>query len=363
VARPTQSNHRMSLQRRITMQNRITEPCDLLDDNGWVINPGYATRALWRYDRSKIKAGWYRIKEWDYYAVLALEEGYGITFTMADLGYIGTAAVCWLDFKDKTSKQVGAMFSLPMGKMGFPATPDQGDVTFSDKKIKLSYRVSGPERIIQVEVPGFDNEKGDRGLKGELVLYQDPLMDSMVIATSWKENRRAFYYNQKTNCMPARGSITLGDRVYPFNPERCFGVLDWGRGNWTYKNRWYWGSASGILQGHPFGWNIGYGFSDRSPASENMLFYKHRAHKLEEVTFHFNPENYLAPWKFTSNDGRFEMDFQPILDRRTQTEIMFLKSIQHQVFGTFTGKTVLDDGTELQVENFLGFAEDVLNWW
>jgi hypothetical protein len=345
------------------MQNHITEPCDLLDDNGLLTKPGYATRALWRYDRKKIKAGWYRIKEWDYYAILSMEDGFGITFTMADLGYIGSAAVCWLDFKERTSQQLGTMSSLPRGKMGFPATPDKGEVAFADKKIKLKYIVSGLERIIQVDAPGYINERGEKGLKGELVLYQAPDMDSMVIATSWKENRRAFYYNQKTNCLPARGSITLGDRVYRFNPESCFGVLDWGRGYWTYKNRCYWGSVSGLLNGHPFGWNIGYGFSDRSPATENMLFYKHKGHKLEEVIFHINTDNYLAPWRFTSSDGRFEMDFSPILDRQTNTEIMFLKSIQHQVFGTFTGKAVLDDGTELQVENFLGFAEDVLNWW
>jgi hypothetical protein len=345
------------------MQQQITEPCDLLDDNGLLTNPGYATRALWRYDRNKIKAGWYRIKEWDYYAILSMEDGFGITFTMADLGYIGSAAVCWLDFKERTCKQLGTMSSLPMGKMGFPATPGQGEVAFNDKKIKLKYIVSGQERIIQIDAPGYVDEKGSKGLKGELVLYQPPDMDSMVIATSWKENRRAFYYNQKTNCMPAKGFITVGERQYEFNPKSCFGVLDWGRGYWTYKNRWYWGSASGLLNGHPFGWNIGYGFSDRTPATENMLFYKHKAHKLEEVTFHINTEDYLAPWRFTSSDGRFEMDFTPLLDRQTKTEIMFLKTVQHQVFGTFSGKVVLDDGTKLQVDNFLGFAEDVLNWW
>jgi hypothetical protein len=344
-------------------QQRITEPCDLLDDNGFLTRPGYATKAFWRYDRNKIKAGWYRIKEWDYYAILSMEDGFGITFTMADLGYIGSAAVCWLDFKEKTFKQLGAMSNLPKGKMGFPATPDQGEVAFTNKKMKLKYIFSGSERMIQIDAPGYVGNRGEKSLKGELILYQDPDMDSMVIATSWEENRRAFYYNQKTNCMPARGSITLGDRTYVFNPKSCFAVLDWGRGCWTYKNRWYWGSASGLLNGHPFGWNIGYGFSDRSPATENMLFYKNKAHKLEDVTFQINTDDYLAPWKFTSSDGRFEMDFHPLLDRQTDTEILFLKSIQHQVFGTFTGKVVLDDGTDLQVNNFLGFAEDVLNWW
>ncbi|MBN1664589.1 MAG: DUF2804 domain-containing protein [Deltaproteobacteria bacterium] len=345
------------------IQQRITEPCELLDDNGLLTTPGYATQAFWRYDRNKIKAGWHRIKEWDYYAILAPEGGFGITFTVADLGYIGMAAVCWLDFKEKSCRQVDTMSILPKGKLGFPSTPDLGGVSFKDKKLSLKYSKSGPERVIQVDVPGYTGLQGERGLKGELVLFQDPVMDSMVIATSWAENRRAFYYNQKTNCMPARGLITLGNKRYEFDPKSCFGVLDWGRGYWTYKNRWYWGSASSLLDGHPFGWNIGYGFSDRTPATENMLFYKNKAHKLEDVTFHLNTDDYLAPWQFTSSDGRFEMDFRPLIDRRSETAVLFIKSIQHQVFGTFTGKAVLDDGTTLQIKNFLGFAEDVLNWW
>ncbi len=70
--------------------------------------------------------------------------------------------------------------------------------------------------------------------------------------------------------------------------DSAFGTLDWGRGNWTYKNRWYWGSASSLLDGEPIGWNLGYGFSDRTPATENMIFYQGTAHKLDEVTFHMD---------------------------------------------------------------------------
>ena len=34
------------------------------------------------------------------------------------------------------------------------------------------------------------------------------------------------------------------------------------------------------MDGVPFGWNIGYGFGDNSVATENMLFYEGKAHKL-----------------------------------------------------------------------------------
>jgi len=342
----------------MSSQHRITEPTELLDEKGKVVKPGYATSLLWRYDRSKIKASWFRIKEWDYYYIL--NDQYGITFTISDLGYAGLIAVVWLDFERGTYTQEDVLALLPKGRMNFPSTSSKSDVEYQDKKLKLGYYVKPGIRSIRVDFPEFTNSLGEKGLSGELVLQQ-PEMDTMVIATPWKGKPKKFYYNQKINCMPVDGVIRIGDTEYVFSPDSSFGGLDWGRGNWTYKNRWYWSSASGLLNGTPFGWNIGYGFSDRSSATENMIFYKGKAHKLDQVTFHMDTNDYMKPWKFTSNDGRFEMDFEPILDRYGKFNLLLLKSVQHQVFGRFSGKVILDDGTELEINRYLGFAEDVYN--
>ena len=53
------------------------------------------------------------------------------------------------------------------------------------------------------------------------------------------------------------------------------------------------------------------------------------------------------------------MQFRPVLDRAACTDFKLLKSDQHQVFGTFTGTAVLDDGSALSVRDFFGFAEKV----
>ena len=347
----------------INYQNQITAPCDLLDSRGHLIHSGYAVSPLWRYDRGKIKAGWHRIKEWDYYAVLDAEKGYGITLTLADLGYIGIAVLCWLDFKTGTFHQEESLSLLPRGRTGLPQTSESGISCFTGAKLNLTFEVTQNIRQLSFGASGFADEKGNKGLQGKIRLQQDPDMDSVAIATSWKEKPRAFYYNHKINCMPAEGEVMIGGKRYEFSPETSFGVIDWGRGNWTYKNRWYWGSASGTLDGHSFGWNIGYGFSDRRPASENVVFYKGKAHKLDKVAFHLNPRDYMEPWKITSNDQRFEMDFIPILDRSSRFDLKLIKSIQHQVFGHFTGAVTLDDGRVIRVNRFFGFAEDVLNWW
>ena len=116
-----------------------------------------------------------------------------------------------------------------------------------------------------------------------------------------------------------------------------------------------------------FGWNIGYGFGDTSAASENMLFYGGKAHKLSQVRFHIpqreGRDDFLSPWRFTSDDGRFEMKFVPILDRAACTDVKLIKSDQHQVFGHFTGTATLDDGTVIRVRDMIGFAEKVENKW
>lgn len=161
--------------------------------------------------------------------------------------------------------------------------------------------------------------------------------------------------------MCASGRMNWNDKEYVFNRETDFGTLDWGRGVWTYINQWYWGSGNCMVNGKPFGFNIGYGFGDTSKASENMLFYNGTCHKIDDVTFHFSKEDYMKPWKFTSSDGRFEMNFKPVLDRAAKTSALIIVSDQHQVFGYMSGQAVLDDQTVIKIQNVMCFAESVFN--
>ena len=201
----------------------------------------------------------------------------------------------------------------------------------------------------------------------ELDTFEKRDGDVFYITQQTKDQLRSIAPFWQNNNLRARGQVQLGEKTYVFDPADSFGVLDWGRGVWTYHNTWYWGSASGQVEGVPFGWNIGYGFGDTSAASENMLFYGGKAHKLSQVRFHIpqreGRDDFLSPWRFTSDDGRFEMKFVPILDRAACTDVKLIKSDQHQVFGRFTGTATLDDGTVIRVRDMIGFAEKVENKW
>jgi hypothetical protein len=331
---------------------------ELLDDRGRLREAGFAKSEVKRYRRRAIGASRLRIKEWDYYC--ALNDSYGIALTVADNGYMGLLSASWLDFATPKTSTESIMIPFPMGRMALPESADAGDIVQRHPKMAIAFRHEPGGRRISIDCPGFG---GGKGLKGELRLSQPP-MDRMVIATPFPRAPRAFYYNQKINCMPVEGEMTVDGENFRFEPTSAFAVLDWGRGVWTYDNTWYWGSASGLVGGRPFGFNIGYGFGDTSAASENMVFLDGRAHKLTDIAFHIPAGTYDgAPWSFTSSDGRFEMEFAPVIDRSAVFDLKFLRSIQHQVFGRFTGFVVLDDGSRLEVKDLLGFAEEVENRW
>jgi hypothetical protein len=319
---------------------------------------------LWKYDRDLIKASAFRIKEWDYYYVLSDDLKRGITFTISDLGYAGMMAVCWLDFEKNTYIQSDTLAPYTLGKITKGVQDsDSGILEFKNSEMSLRFEMNNGERILTFDVPGMEFPGAENGLSGVLKLTQPGDLESMNIASSWKSNRKRFYYNRKINCMPASGMVTAGGVSFDFGEKRSFAGLDWGRGAWTYKNRWYWSSASGILEDKPFGFNLGYGFSDRTQATENTLFFDQKAHKLDEVLFHFNPKNYSRPWVFTSSDDRLNLDFEPLIDRSSRVDLLLIKSVQHQVFGRFSGSVILDDGRTLILKDFLGFAEDVFNRW
>ena len=344
----------------MSTQQRITAPGPLHDDQGRLTCRGYATRLLRAYDRQRVAASPLRLKEWDYYYVG--NDNYGLALTIADNGYMSMDSVSFLDFEKKTSATHSQMRILPR-RRGLPATSEQGDIHARGNTYELHFLNDGKRRQLYGHMDNFD--------KGRTILFDltltDPPHDSMVIVTPFPNAPKAFYYNQKINCLRAEGRVVLDGQEYLFSPATAFGVLDWGRGVWTYDNTWYWGSASGIVAGRPFGFNIGYGFGDTSAATENMLFYNGLAHKLNDVTFHIptkeGKEDYLSPWQFTSSDGRFEMDFTPIMDRSDCIDLKLLLSDQHQVFGRFTGRATLDDGTVLQIRDLTGFAEKVHNKW
>ncbi len=345
------------------MEHKIKNRHPLLNEKGELIECGYANSLILDYDRKAIKASKWRIKEWDYY--LITNGKYAVALTVADNSYMGLDSFSFLDLTNNPwEKTISKMQAFTFGKKNLPKTSKMGNVFSKGKNHFISYVNDGTKREISFEIKNFIDKKT---YKGKFIL-ETINQDSMVIVTPYKEDKKAFYYNQKINCIPATGKVEIGEQVYEFSKKDTFACLDWGRGVWLRKGVWYWGTCSALHNGQKFGFNIGYGFGDTSAASENMIFYKGKAHKLDLVDINIPKDkkgnyDYMKTWTITSNDKRFEMTFEPIIDRKAIINIVIIGSNQHQVFGNISGKCVLDDGVVLEIKNCLCAVEHIKNKW
>ncbi|MGE4453037.1 MAG: DUF2804 domain-containing protein [Sphaerochaeta sp.] len=346
------------------MEHEVTQRQELLDRKGRIQEEGWARHPLWNYNRRWIKGGCLKIKEWDYYAIINTEKHYAVTATISDLGYAALFAVSYIDYAKKEVSQSDALQFFPMGKIGLSASSTlDSQVSWANSKLRLAFCKKGSERHLMVACPSLKLPDGSIGLDYDIVLNQDPHQETLNIATSWKEQRKAFYLNEKAPCLPARGTIRRGMEREELLRGEAWGVLDWGRGRWTYQNTWYWASASALVENVPFGLNLGYGFSDRSPASENAIFHDGRIHKLGTVNCTFHEDDLTKNWEIKDEEGRLNLVFTPSVDRSSTTNFLIIKSEQHQVFGYFHGTCTLDDGSVLSIKDIPGFAEKVFNRW
>lgn len=181
------------------MQQEITQALPLLDPDGNLTMAGYAKKLLPVYRRSCIKAPKIRIKEWDYY--LINNGRFAFALTVANNGYMGLDSVSLLDFENNINITTSPMSFAPMGRVGMPES-SPGDVCHGSGKHRISCKLKDGKRILSAYMKNFGP---DGEISGEIELFDEP-EESMVICTPFDKPRH-FYYNQKINCMRARGQV------------------------------------------------------------------------------------------------------------------------------------------------------------
>jgi hypothetical protein len=211
-------------------------------------------------------------------------------------------------------------------------------------------------RIIRADIPNFGRH---RSLRGELVLTEPAMTESLVTNLAWRGDKNAFRYSRRSPWYTVEGVVQFGKSEIIFTRGNAWGIFDWIRGVRPRSDVRYWAASCGMSGNRLAGFSVGYGSVDSSAATENAFFVDGKIHKLDQVTFHIPPANWLAPWRFTSNDNRLEMTFTPQQERKDSSRFMAFSCTRRQICGSFSGKVILDDGEALEFHNLTGFAERV----
>ena len=342
------------------MQNEITKRQALLDENGNIANSGWCRHNLYDYNIEKRSVGIMRLKEWDFYQVSNGEIMVQINFFNISLATCATFGL--VDLKtgrklDSMSIELCTPYKNRMNKNG----DCENYFFYKHGKTVIEFDVT--EKSHRIKFEGIC--KGKK-VSADFTAKRLPDHESITIATPFKEKGH-FFYTNKINCLATHGFVLYGDEKFEFTEDNTYTVLDWGRGIWPHKNMWYWANGSTRIDGKIFGFELTWGFGDTSNATETALFYDGVCHKISAVSLETDPEidnKWMSDWHFISDDGRLDLTMKPFYDNYSNMMPLNLLGMNtHQVHGLWNGTVILDDGTELKIENMYAFCEKVYNKW
>lgn len=315
--------------------------------------PGFSLDGSGIYDPSRIHAAPWRLKEWDFYQIT--DHRLCLQLTIGHVSYAGNCNIMFFDHAaQKHLYTQDIIIPLPFRSLGMPISAHADSVLTIDRSgALLRFENKADQRRLTAKTDCLSAE----------ITLKPTIKDSISICTPF-DKPNEFYFNEKINLLETEISLTFDGQEYRFDPATTFGLMDWGRGVWPFAHEWLWSSLSGRLNGRPFGLNLGCGFGNREKArgTENVIFYGDETIKLDQMTITHQPD-FMLPWHLDSGDGRFSAVLNPWHDRTTRTKMLFVDNVTHQMFGPFTGHFLTNDGTRVDFDGQVGFAEHAVNHW
>jgi hypothetical protein len=334
-------------------QIEMSAPLPVADAGGRLVNFGWARSPLFTYDGALVPGPARRITASDRYVIFS--PAHCMVLEIQDGGYLGYAGITIISLLDKKRYTQSYVTPFPLGSYGMPNTSETGTVRVLRKQARIEFvAMESGARIIKVDIAQFGR---NRQLRGALVLSAPPGAESIVTHMPILRDKRAFMLSRRSPWYTVEGVMQFGGAELVFTKGKAWGVLDWNRGRRSRLDVRYWASACGAAGERLIGFNVGYGSADSSLGTENAFFLDGKLHKLDQVTFHISPANWMEPWRFTASDTRLEMTLLPSQTRTERRRALFHTLTRRQVCGSFSGKAVLDNGEEFHFQDLPGFAE------
>jgi len=332
-------------------ENEITAPIPVLDESGKPRNFGWARSSLFEFNPLHIRSPRRFMGEGDRYILFMPTHLF--VFEILDDGYLGYQLMSVVSLVDRKRSTKTYLSPFSLGNFNLPSNSDSGSIKLIQRKGFLNFAVmDAGVRIIKIDYPKFSH---NRSLRGEVVLTPPLGAESLYTHMPWRGSG-AFSFSRRSPWFSAEGVIQFGASELVFTKGNGWGIFDWSRGVRPRADICFWAAGCGKAGEHHVGFSVGYNSADSSQGTENAFFLDGKIQKLDQVTFHI-PSGRLAPWRFTSNDNRLEMTFTPHQER-DENHQMFLYSLKRrQLFGKFSGKVILNDGTEFIFSDLTGMAE------
>lgn len=342
-----------------THERELTTPVDLCTSDGLRLNPDARGWSRHPLHRANLHGCFGLNKRWDYWSILAGDLIISVTY--ADVDHLGLADVYWADLV--TAETGGRSIVLGAGEgISLPERPGTAPLTIAHDTLDL--RITDDD--IGTHVRATWEEPDGTPARLEVTVELPSGHESVNVVIPWSDE--LFNFTSKHQARPARGELVVGPRrwiVGGLGEREAWGVLDVGRGRWPSKINWNWGGGAGRSAGHVLGLQFGAKWTEGTGYTENGVIVDGRLSKIgSELEWHYDWDDPMRDWRIVDPNGQLDVTLTPRFDKHSQMEVSpELGSETHQVFGTWSGRLVTDDGLAVEFKDLQGFAEEARQRW
>jgi hypothetical protein len=338
-------------------ERELFAPVDLCRADG-TLDPraiGWSRRPL---VRANLRGHRLRKKRWEYLCVAS--DALAVGLVWADVDFLGLAAITLIDLA--TGETLTRGVPTPLG-LGIHLDEHAGRL---DARVRLpGYTLEARDGPHGTHLRFSLGALGTRA-QGELFVELPRDEESMNVVVPFAGG--GFQLNAKQAARPAIGEVRAFGRRHVFDAQHpAWGCIDSGRGVWPRDTRWNWGVAQGRIGGHDerrIGVNVGGQWTDATGSTENALFVDGRVEKLsEDLRWTWDRSAPRAPWRIVAPSGRVDLVMEPAQVVHVRADARVLASELWQVWGTWRGHVVRDDGERVVIDGLRGFAEDHAARW
>jgi hypothetical protein len=340
----------------VTHEPEITAPVDLCTPDGARLNPAARGWSRVPLHRANLDGEFGRNKRWDYWAVLAGD--LIVSAVVSNVDYISLADVYWADL---ATREHGGTGMAARGVDGFALPEVPGTAPLHAAREGFALTITDDDDGTRLAASWTERD----GHAGELdvLVALPPGHESLNVVIPWSED--TFNFTSKHQARPATGTLRVGERVFAIgDDEDAWGVLDVGRGRWPSEIVWNWGGGAGHAGDHVVGIQIGAKWTAGTGFTENGIIVDGRLSKIgNELEWSYDWDEPLRPWRVVDPGGQIDITLTPRFDKHGKAQGRKRSNETHQVFGTWSGRVVTDDGLAIEFDRLQGFAEEARQNW
>lgn len=286
------------------LQREITEICRVFEDNGEVMQAGWAKSPVFEYNAEMSKTfgkhserDCYFINNGEVSLYLSVENfgrEFYIKIAVADLKNGGVISDC-------------VVKKFVFSKNELPEAGDRGEFLYNDKRIQLQLTNSPVSRILKCDFIDFG---GVKNLYFNITLKKID-GESLNELAPFERNRKYFYLKRFVPKFVANGVIRVGGREYSLNEINSRAYFDWTRFSKPRLHNYQRLSADCIIDGKRFSLCLASRIGDNRYGNENCFFVGGKLEKLSQINVRGTTGRLDRPYYFKGGISALDITFKP----------------------------------------------------